>query len=181
MVKPVAVRSLTISTIIRLRYKSFLWCRCFRHQGHSYFDFPSPRHFSSSGSYPVGLFGMGDPGGSNPNARLALTVTGAHKTFHYGKMEIPLEGHSTRRRLFFTRDFHLNVRMKLVKWHIWSIALYGAKTWKLRKVNEKCVESFEVWRWKRIEKVSLTIVWEMKKCCIQSRRTGMSYVQYKER
>jgi hypothetical protein len=36
-----------------------------------------------------------------------------------------------------------------------------------------------VWCWKRIEKVSLTIMWEMKKYCIQSRRTGISYIQYK--
>jgi hypothetical protein len=88
----------------------------------------------------------------------ALRVTGAHKTFHYGKMEITLEGHSTRRRLFFTRKFHLNIRMKLVKCHIWSIALYGAETWKLRKVNQKCLERFGLWCWKRLEKVSLTIV-----------------------
>jgi hypothetical protein len=100
---------------------------------------------------------LGDPSGCNVAARSALRATGAHKTFHYGKTEIPLEGHSTR-RLFSTRKFHLNLRMKQIKCHIWSIVLYGAKTWKLRKVNYKCLESFEVWCWKRIEKVSLTIM-----------------------
>jgi hypothetical protein len=68
---------------------------------------------------------MGNPSGSNATAPSALRVTGAHKIFHYGKMEIPLEGHSIR-RLFFTIKFHLNLRMKLVKCHIWSIALYCA-------------------------------------------------------
>jgi len=100
---------------------------------------------------------LGDPSGSNATARSAVRVTGAHKTFHYGKIEIPLEGHSTRRRLFFTRKYHLNLRMKLMKCHIWSIVLYGAETWKLRRVNQKCLESFEVWCWKRME-VSLIIV-----------------------
>jgi len=101
---------------------------------------------------------LGDPAGSNATARSALRVTGAHKTFHYEKMEIPLQGHSTRRRFFFTRKLHLNLRMKLIKCQIWSIVLCGVETWKLRKVNQKCLESFEVWCWKRMEKVSLIIV-----------------------
>jgi len=34
------------------------------------------------------------------------------------------------------------------------IALYGADTWTLRAVDQKHVESFEMWRWRRIEKIS---------------------------
>jgi hypothetical protein len=30
----------------------------------------------------------------------------------------------------------------LVKCYIWSIALYGAETWTLRKVDQKYLESF---------------------------------------
>jgi hypothetical protein len=45
----------------------------------------------------------------------------------------------------------LNLRKKLVKCYIWSIALYGAETWTLRKVDQKYLESLkygagEVWR-----------------------------------
>jgi hypothetical protein len=29
------------------------------------------------------------------------------------------------------------------------MALYGAETWKLRKVDEKCMESFEMCCWRR--------------------------------
>jgi len=36
----------------------------------------------------------------------------------------------------------LKLRKKLVKCHIWSIALYGAKTWTLRVVDQKHLESF---------------------------------------
>jgi hypothetical protein len=43
-----------------------------------------------------------------------------------------------------------------VKSYIWSVALYGAETWTLRAVNQKHVESFEMWCWRRMEKVSWT-------------------------
>jgi hypothetical protein len=37
-----------------------------------------------------------------------------------------------------------------------SIALYGAETWTLRKVDQKYLESFEMWCWRRMEKISWT-------------------------
>jgi hypothetical protein len=40
---------------------------------------------------------------------------------------------------------------KLVKCYIWSIALCGAETWTLRKVDQKYLESFEMWCWRRME------------------------------
>jgi hypothetical protein len=45
----------------------------------------------------------------------------------------------------------LNLRKKLIKCYIWSIALYGAETWTLRKVDQKYLESFETWCWRRME------------------------------
>jgi hypothetical protein len=38
----------------------------------------------------------------------------------------------------------------------WSIAACGAKTWTLQKVNQKYLESFEMWCWRRIEKIIWT-------------------------
>jgi hypothetical protein len=40
--------------------------------------------------------------------------------------------------------------------HIWSIALYGAETWTLRAFHQKQLESFEMWCWRRMEKMSWT-------------------------
>jgi hypothetical protein len=37
----------------------------------------------------------------------------------------------------FTSKLELNLRKKLVKCYIWSIAFYGAETWTLRKVDQK--------------------------------------------
>ena len=56
----------------------------------------------------------------------------------------------------FTSTFDLELRKKLVKCYIWSIALYGAETWTLRAVDQKHLESFEVWCWRRMEKISWT-------------------------
>jgi hypothetical protein len=50
----------------------------------------------------------------------------------------------------------LNLRKKLVKYHIWSIALCGAETWTVWKVDRKYLESFEMWCWRRMEKISWT-------------------------
>ena len=63
---------------------------------------------------------------------------------------------STRRRFFFTCTIDLNLRKKLVKCHIWSMALYGAETWTLRAADQKYLENFEMWCWRRMEKISWT-------------------------
>jgi hypothetical protein len=44
----------------------------------------------------------------------------------------------------FTGKLDLNVRKKLVKCFIWNIALCGAGIWKLRKLDQKYLESVEV-------------------------------------
>jgi len=43
-----------------------------------------------------------------------------------------------------------------VKCYVWSIALYGAETWTLRTVDQKRLESIEMWCWRRMEKISWT-------------------------
>jgi hypothetical protein len=50
----------------------------------------------------------------------------------------------------------LELRKKLVKCYIWSVALYGAETWTLRAIDQKHLESFEMWCWRRIEYISWT-------------------------
>jgi len=47
-----------------------------------------------------------------------------------------------------------NSRKKLVKCYIWSIALSGAETWTLQQVGQKYLESYEMWCWRRMEKIS---------------------------
>jgi hypothetical protein len=41
-------------------------------------------------------------------------------------------------------------------YNIWSTALYGAETWTIRAMDQKHLESFEMWCWGRMEKISWT-------------------------
>jgi hypothetical protein len=60
-----------------------------------------------------------------------------------------------KKRALFTSTLDLELRKKLVKCYICSIALYGAETWTLRAVDQKHLECFEMWSW-RMEKISWT-------------------------
>ena len=53
----------------------------------------------------------------------------------------------------FTSALDLKLRKKLVKCYVWSIALYGAETWTFRAVDQKHLESFEMWCSRRIGKI----------------------------
>ena len=61
-----------------------------------------------------------------------------------------------KKKTLFTSKLDLNLRKKLVKCYIWSMAVYVAETWKLRAEDQKYLESFEMWCWRRIEKISWT-------------------------
>ena len=43
-----------------------------------------------------------------------------------------------------------------MKCYVWSVALYGAEIWTLRAVEYKHQEIFEMWCWRRMEKISWT-------------------------
>jgi len=58
-----------------------------------------------------------------------------------------------KERALFTSIMDLELRKKLVKCYIWSTALYGAETGTLRAVEQKHLECFEVWCWRRMEKI----------------------------
>jgi hypothetical protein len=50
----------------------------------------------------------------------------------------------------------LELRMKLEKCYIWSVALYGAEIGTVWGVDQKHLESYEMWCWIRMEKVIWT-------------------------
>ena len=37
---------------------------------------------------------------------------------------------------------------------IWSVVLYGSETWSMRKEDIKRLEAFEIWIWRRMERIS---------------------------
>ena len=50
----------------------------------------------------------------------------------------------------------LTLRKTVMKHYVYSIASYGAETWIFRKVDAEYLESFEMWCWRRMEKISRT-------------------------
>ena len=75
-----------------------------------------------------------------------------HSSYSY-LVEQDIHKCSNDNSLFSRSKFYY---VHLVKCYIWSMALYGAETWTLWAADQKCLESFEMWCWGRMEKVSWT-------------------------
>jgi hypothetical protein len=58
-----------------------------------------------------------------------------------------------KKRGLFSYKTDLELRKKRAQCYILSIALYGAETGTLQAVDQKHLESFETWRWRRMEKI----------------------------
>lgn len=48
------------------------------------------------------------------------------------------------------------LRVRFAKCYVWSVLLYGCETWVMRKQEEKYLESFELWLWRRMEGIKWT-------------------------
>jgi hypothetical protein len=70
-------------------------------------------------------------------------------------------------KTLFTSKLDLNLRKKPVKHYVWGMALYGAKTWTFRIVEQKHLESFEIWCRKRIEEINPTEYVEYQEVLLQ--------------
>jgi hypothetical protein len=62
----------------------------------------------------------------------------------------------SKKKIRFTSKLDLKLRKELIKCYICSIAFYGAETWTLREADQKYLGSFEMWCWRRMEKISWT-------------------------
>jgi hypothetical protein len=62
------------------------------------------------------------------------------------KMRISIAKEAFNRKIsFLTRNLNIELREKLVRYYVWSIALYGSETWTLRKLERKYLDTFEMW------------------------------------
>jgi hypothetical protein len=61
-----------------------------------------------------------------------------------------------KKEAVFTRKFELILGKKLVKCYIWSIALNGAQTCTLRKVDYNSWNVLKMWCWRSMEKIVWT-------------------------
>jgi hypothetical protein len=58
-----------------------------------------------------------------------------------------------QKRAHFDSKMDLKLRKKLVKCYIWSVALYGTEIGTVWGVDQKQLESFKMWCWRKIEKI----------------------------
>jgi len=49
---------------------------------------------------------------------------------------------------------NLDLKKKIVKCTIWSVVLYGAKTWTMTQADKERLEAFEMWIRRRMLKIS---------------------------
>ena len=61
-----------------------------------------------------------------------------------------------RKRSIFCGLLEKELRKRLVKCFVWSIVLYDAETWTLRRNEQKQLEAFEMCVWRRMERVKWT-------------------------
>ena len=83
-------------------------------------------------------------------------LTNDGRCTHEIKSRIAMAKAAFSMKTLFTSKLDLNLRKKLMKCYIWSTALYGAETWTLRAVDQKQMESFEMWCWRRMGEISWT-------------------------
>ena len=49
---------------------------------------------------------------------------------------------------------NLELKKRIMKCLVWSVALYAAETWTLTQTDRRRLEAFEMWIWRSMEKIS---------------------------
>jgi hypothetical protein len=87
---------------------------------------------------------------------LDSTITNVARCTREVKARIAMAKAAFNKKTLFTSKLDFELRTKLMKCYIWSIALCGAETWTLLKLDQKYLESFQMWCRRRMEKISWT-------------------------
>jgi hypothetical protein len=61
-----------------------------------------------------------------------------------------------KRKELMQSKLKLNLKKRMVKTLIWSVVLFGAETWTMRKEDIKRLEAFEMWIWRKMQKIKYT-------------------------
>ena len=63
---------------------------------------------------------------------------------------------NNKKQLLCSNNFSLEMKRKLINSCIWNAALYGSETWTVGKSEERAINAFETWRWRRMLKIKRT-------------------------
>ena len=58
------------------------------------------------------------------------------------------------RKKLFIGKMNLALKKRIMKCLVWSVALYAAETWMLMQTDRRRLEAFEMWIWRRMEKIT---------------------------
>jgi len=83
----------------------------------------------------------------------------SQSVFNPGQMPTDL-GQTFAKKVFmekkklFIGKMNLEIKKRIMKCLVWSVALYAAETWTLTQTDRRRPEVFEMWIWRRMEKIS---------------------------
>lgn len=60
------------------------------------------------------------------------------------------------RKLFISRDIELGIRMRMLRCYVFSVLLYGAETWTLKKMHLDKLQAFEMWCYRGMWRIPWT-------------------------
>ncbi|KAL4092401.1 hypothetical protein QTP88_026904 [Uroleucon formosanum] len=59
-----------------------------------------------------------------------------------------------KKNLLCSNSTSIRVRKRFIKVYVWSVAQYGCETWVLNKAEQRTLESFEMWCWRKMLRVN---------------------------
>src|SRR6218665_969827 len=82
-----------------------------------------------------------------------ITSDGRCETEIKTRIDMAKNAFNQRMELLST-NLNKDIKKRLINGLIWSVALYAAETWTYRKEDIRRLEAFEVWVWRKMEKIS---------------------------
>ena len=55
-----------------------------------------------------------------------------------------------------SRDITLLTKIQLVKANVFPVVMYGCESWTIRKTEQRRIDAFELWCWRRLLRVPWT-------------------------
>lgn len=83
-----------------------------------------------------------------------ITADGRSKRDIMNRIQLAKIAFNGKRNLLTCKNAGLDVRKRFMKAYVWSVALYGCETWTVGKREKKRLEAFEMWYFRRIQRVS---------------------------
>ncbi|KAI5734561.1 hypothetical protein M8J77_007970 [Diaphorina citri] len=72
------------------------------------------------------------------------------------RIEIARHAFIKMKKCLCSRDINLKLRTRILKCYVFSTLLYGAEVWTLKKNNEKNINAFEMWCYRRMLRIPWT-------------------------